>query len=66
MDNIKKSKKADNFFRRELSEADIQKSAHFTFLDGFRLGLGFFVGFGLGLMIVVTIMAVVNNLFKIL
>ena len=64
MDDIKKSKKADNFFRREFSNADIQKSAHFTFRDGFRLGFGFFVGFTLGLTIVSTIVALVTNLFK--
>lgn len=66
MDEVKKSKKADNFFRREFSDADIQKSVHFTFRDGFRLGFGFFVGFSLGLMIVAGVVALVNNLFKLL
>jgi hypothetical protein len=66
MDDIKKSKKADNFFRREFSSADIQKSAHFTYRDGFRLGFGFFVGFMLGLIILTAIVAGVNNLFKLL
>ena len=48
----KRIKKADQFFRKELSEADIQKSVHYTFKDGFRLGFGFFVGFLLGTLIV--------------
>ena len=64
MDDLKKSKKADSFFKREFSSADIQKSAHFTFLDGFRLGFGFFVGFTLGLIIVSFIVSLVANLLR--
>ena len=64
MDDLKKSKKADSFFKREFSNADIQKSAHFTFLDGFRLGFGFFVGFTLGLIIVSFVVSLVANLLR--
>lgn len=66
MDEIKKSKKADSFFRREFSNDNIQKSAHFTYRDGFRLGFGFFIGFMLGLLIVATIGIFISNLFKFL
>ena len=60
----KKSRRADQFFRREISDSDIQKGAHFTFRDGFRLGFGFFIGFMLGLIIISTITALVNTLFR--
>lgn len=60
----KRAKKAEQFFRKELSEADIQKSVHYTFKDGFRLGFGFFVGFMLGTLIVVLISIGVNAIFK--
>jgi hypothetical protein len=58
----KRIKKADQFFRKELSEADIQKSVHYTFKDGFRLGFGFFVGFLLGTLIVGLIASLINRL----
>ena len=64
MEEHKKSRRADQFFRREISDSDIQKGAHFTFRDGFRLGFGFFVGFILGLIIISLVAAVVNNFFK--
>jgi hypothetical protein len=52
----KRIKKADQFFRKELSEADIQKSVHYTF----RLGFVFFVGFLLGTLIVGLIASLIN------
>ena len=64
MEEHKKSRRADQFFRREISDSDIQKGAHFTFRDGFRLGFVFFVGFMLGLIIISLVAAVVNNFFK--
>lgn len=64
MQEDKRAKKADQFFRKELSEADIQKSVHYTFKDGFRLGFGFFVGFMLGTLIVVLLAMGVNAIFK--
>lgn len=60
----KRAKKADQFFRKELNEADIQKSVHYTFKDGFRLGFGFFVGFMLGTLIMVLIAMGVNAIFR--
>ena len=60
----KRAKKAEQFFRKELNEADIQKSVHYTFKDGFRLGFGFFVGFTLGSLIVMLIAVGVNAIFK--
>jgi len=60
----KRIKKADQFFRKELSEADIQKSVHYTFKDGFRLGFGFFVGFLLGALIIGLIASLVNWLIS--
>ncbi len=56
----KRIKKADQFFKKELSESDIQKSVHYTFKDGFRLGFGFFVGFLLGSLIIGLIASLVN------
>jgi F0F1-type ATP synthase assembly protein I len=47
----KQINRANQFFRRELEDSDIQKSVHYTFKDGFRLGFGFFVGFLLGTLI---------------
>jgi hypothetical protein len=64
MDEHKKSHRAEQFFKREISDSDIQKGAHFTFRDGFRLGFGFFIGFMLGLVIISLITAVVNSIFK--
>lgn len=66
MQEDKRAKKADQFFRKELTNADVQKSVHYTFKDGFRLGFGFFVGFMLGTLIVVLIAMGVNAIFKLL
>ncbi len=60
----KQIKKADQFFRKELSEADIQKSVHYTFKDGFRLGFGFFVGFLLGTLVIGLIATFINWLIS--
>jgi hypothetical protein len=60
----KRIKKADQFFRKEISEADVQKSVHYTFKDGFRLGFGFFVGFLLGTLIVGLIASLVSWLIS--
>lgn len=60
----KRIKKADQFFRKEISEADVQKSVHYTFKDGFRLGFGFFVGFLLVTLIVGLIASLVSWLIS--
>ncbi|MSR68366.1 hypothetical protein EXS66_01095 [Candidatus Saccharibacteria bacterium] len=65
MEHDKREKRADQFFRRELRDSDVQKSAHYTFKDGFRLGFGFFIGFILGGLILILISSLANQLFKI-
>ncbi|MCX6804907.1 MAG: hypothetical protein NT111_02750 [Patescibacteria group bacterium] len=64
MQDDKRVKKADQFFRKELEDSDIQKSVHYTFKDGFRLGFGFFVGFMLGTLAIVLISTLVSIIFK--
>ena len=64
MQDDKRVKKADQFFRKELEDSDIQKSVHYTFKDGFRLGFGFFVGFMLGTLAIVLISTSVSIIFK--
>lgn len=53
---------ANQFFReeKELTNRDVTKSAHYTYRDGFRLGVGIFVGFTLG----VLILAVLSYIFS--
>lgn len=60
----RRARKAEQFFRKEITDADIQKSVHYTFKDGFRLGFGFFVGFLLGTLIVVLASMIVNFILK--
>jgi len=66
MEHDKREKKADQFFRRELIDSDVQKSVHYTFKDGFRLGFGFFIGFMLGALILILFSSAVNMIFKVL
>lgn len=58
---------SDTFFdRKEIDDDDVQKSAHFTYRDGFRIGFGFFIGFaaaGLILLTVVWLVSAVVRLF---
>ncbi len=65
MQEDKRAKKADDFFKRELDEADIETTTHYSYRDGFRLGLGFFVGFVAATLILVLIVYGINMLFKI-
>ncbi|MCC7289152.1 hypothetical protein IT414_02050 [bacterium] len=58
-------KKADEFFRKEIDTAEIERSAHYTFRDGFRLGFGIFCGFLLGSVILVAIVWLLGSVFKI-
>jgi hypothetical protein len=60
----KKPDKANQFFKREIEESEVQQSVHYTFKDGFRLGFGFFVGFLLGSLILTLVVYVVNAIFK--
>ncbi|MEI6741879.1 MAG: hypothetical protein WCK71_02050 [bacterium] len=66
MEHDKREKKADQFFRRELIDSDVQKSVHYTFKDGFRLGFGFFIGFMLGTLILILFSSAINMIFKVL
>lgn len=66
MEEKKHSKKSSSFFRNEMRHSDIEKSAHYTYRDGFRLGFGFFIGFlvcTLALILVVYIINWIINLF---
>jgi len=58
-------KKADDFFKKEISSAEIETSAHYTFRDGFRLGFGIFVGFLAGSIILVGLVWLLGSVFKI-
>lgn len=57
--------KADEFFRKEIDSAQIERSAHYTFRDGFRLGFGIFCGFLLGSVILIGIVWLLGSVFKI-
>lgn len=48
---------ANQFFgeEKELTRKDVARSAHFTYRDGFRLGVGIFVGLMLGTLILVVL-----------
>jgi len=50
-----KDKEADSLFRKELTRAQIESSVHFTYRDGFRLGMGIFVGLIAGSAIVLAL-----------
>lgn len=60
----KRAKKADDFFKRELSDAEIENPARLSYRDGFRLGFGFFIGFVAATLILVLIVYGINMLFK--
>jgi len=57
-------KKADDFFKKEIETAEVETSAHYTYRDGFRLGLGFFVGFLLGATLLTIVVMVVGSLLR--
>lgn len=42
--NMARQSSTPFFERKEISEEDIERSAHFTYRDGFRLGFGIFIG----------------------
>lgn len=52
--------RADDFFKKEISSGDITKAAHYTYRDGFRLGLGIFIGFLAGTVAVIAVMYLFN------
>ncbi len=57
-------KKADDFFKKEIETAEVETSAHYTYRDGFRLGLGFFVGFLLGATLLTIVVMMVGSLLR--
>lgn len=54
-------KKADDFFKKEIETAEVETSAHYTYRDGFRLGLGFFVGFLLGSVVLTVVVMLLGS-----
>lgn len=63
-----KKPQAVKFFRnqrRELDAMDVQRSAHYTYRDGFRLGLGIFVGFLAGTLALVLVIYLLNLLIRV-
>lgn len=60
----KRSKKADDFFKKEIKTAEIENPARLNYRDGFRLGFGFFIGFAAATLILVLIVYGVNMLLK--
>lgn len=58
-----KDKEADSMFRRELTRAQVESSVHFTYRDGFRLGLGIFVGLIVGSTILLALVWGFSKLF---
>ena len=58
--------RANEYFKKELSQEDITKAAHYTYRDGFRLGLGIFVGFLLGSIVLTVIIYLLNFVLRVL
>lgn len=52
------------FERKEISDEDVQKSAHFTYRDGFRLGFGIFIGLFTAGLILMAIVWVTSSLLR--
>jgi hypothetical protein len=63
-----KNPKANQFFRegKELQARDVARSAHYTYRDGFRLGMGIFVGFLVGSLALVLVIYLLNLLLRVL
>lgn len=59
-----KDKKATEFFEEELTHADVEESAHYTYRDGFRIGFGFFIGLITAIALFVGLVAATSFLLK--
>jgi len=59
-DRSDRTNRADDFFKKEISSSDVTKAAHYTYRDGFRLGLGIFVGFLAGAVVIIAVMYLLN------
>lgn len=58
-----KNREADELFSKELTKAQVESSAHFTYRDGFRLGLGIFVGLLVGSTVLLVIVWGFSKIF---
>ena len=59
-----KKDRASEYFKKELGQEDITKAEHFTYRDGFRIGLGFFIGFLVGSLALIVAVYLINLVFK--
>ncbi|HMS91913.1 MAG TPA: hypothetical protein PJ993_00610 [Candidatus Saccharibacteria bacterium] len=59
-DSSSRSSRDDDFFKKEISSSDITKAAHYTYRDGFRLGLGIFIGFLAGTVVIIAVTYLFN------
>lgn len=64
----KRDKAARQFFKegKELRQSDVARSAHYTYRDGFRLGLGIFIGFLVGSLALVLVVYLLNLILRII
>lgn len=62
MEQHKKDRSGD-YFKKEISDLDVSRAAHYTYRDGFRLGLGIFVGFLAGSLVLVLVIYLLNLIF---
>ncbi len=64
----KHNRAATQFFRegKELQARDIARSAHYTYRDGFRLGLGIFIGFLVGSLALILVVYLLNFLMRLI
>ena len=58
-----RSHDADELFQKELTKQEIESSVHFTYRDGFRLGVGIFVGLLLGSTVVLVLVWFLSKIF---
>lgn len=58
-----KDKEADELFKKEITKDQVERGAHFTYRDGFRLGFGIFVGLMVGSTILLAIIWALSKVF---
>ncbi len=58
-----KEKDADALFKKELNKAEVESSVHFTYRDGFRMGLGIFAGLLAGSVVLLVLVWAFSKLF---
>ena len=64
MDTERRHTKNQDYFKKELAADDITRAAHYTYRDGFRLGLGIFVGFMAGSLVLVAVVYLINWILR--